>query len=141
MRRRSLGGLLYAHEGLAQDKPVARGEEVGHIGWRGCLAGPLGLPRLMRRALKEKRHRDLQDVRDVLQSTRADAIGALLVFLHLLEREAKRVAELPLAHAKHHPPHAHPAANVLVDEIGGLLGHLATFRGHSARASHSPTVH
>jgi predicted membrane-bound spermidine synthase len=41
--------------------------------------------------------------------------------------------ELPLAHAKHHPAHAHPTANVLVDGIGGLLGHLATLRGHSAR--------
>ena len=51
----------------------------------------------------------------------ADAVGALLVFLHLLKGQAERVSELLLAHAQHHPAHAHPAADMLVDRIGGFL--------------------
>ena len=31
----------------------------------------------------------------MLQRARSDAVGALLVFLHLLEREAKRIAQSP----------------------------------------------
>ena len=60
---------------------------------------------------------------DLLQPARADAVGALLVFLHLLEGQTERVAELFLAHAQHHPAHAHAAAHMLVDRIGGLLRH------------------
>jgi hypothetical protein len=59
-----------------------------------------------------------------LQPARANTIGPLLVFLHLLERKTERIAELPLAHGEHQPPHAHPAADVLVDGIRHLdLGH------------------
>jgi hypothetical protein len=41
-----------------------------------------------RRALKEKRHLYLQDIADLLQATGADAIGPLLIPLHLLKRKA-----------------------------------------------------
>jgi hypothetical protein len=58
---------------------------------------------------------------DLLQSARADAVRTLLVFLDLLKRQAKCVAEIRLAHCQHHPAHAHPAADVLVDGIWGLL--------------------
>jgi hypothetical protein len=57
----------------------------------------------------------------LLQPARSDAVGALLVFLHLLEREAERIAQSPLAHCKHPTAHAHPAADVLVDGVRGLL--------------------
>ena len=80
-------------------------------------------PGMLRRAFEEKRHRHLQDMGNLLQAAGADAVGALLVFLHLLEGEAERVAELLLAHAQHHPTHAHPRAHVLVDRIGRLLSH------------------
>src|SRR5438046_3819994 len=85
----------------------------------------------MRRTLEEECNGNLQDVRDVLQSTRADAVGALLVLLHLLERQAERIAEVCLAHRKHHPPHANAGADVPVDRIWGLLGHPAALRGCS----------
>ena len=68
----------------------------------------------MRTALEEERHRDLQDMGDVLQPARADAVGAFLVFLHLLKGDAERVPELGLAHAEHHAAHAHAAADVLI---------------------------
>ncbi len=57
----------------------------------------------------------------MLQPARADAVRALLVFLDLLKRQAKCVAEIRLAHCQYHPAHAHPAADVLVDGIWGLL--------------------
>ena len=74
------------------------------------------------RAFEEECDRDLQDVGDLLQPARADAIGALLVFLHLLKCKPERIAELLLAHAEHHAAHAHAAADVLVDRVRGLLG-------------------
>jgi len=40
-------------------------------------------------------NRHLQNVGDLLQPARSDAVGALLVFLHLLEREAERIAHFP----------------------------------------------
>src|SRR5205814_8661027 len=96
---------------------------VEQVGRRGCLAEALGLSWLMRRTLEEECNGDLQDVRDVLEPPRADAVDALLVFLYLLERDAERVAELRLAHAEHHPAHAYAAADVPVDRVWDLLGH------------------
>src|SRR5207244_346121 len=75
----------------------------------------------LRRAFKEERHRDLYDVRDMLQPARADAVRALLVFLDLLKRQAQCVAEIRLAHCQHHPAHAQTTADVLVDGIWGIL--------------------
>jgi hypothetical protein len=48
---------------------------------------------------------DLQHAGDVLQAAGADAIGALLVFLDLLEGDAERGAEPFLAHPDQHAPH------------------------------------
>ena len=54
----------------------------------------------------------LAQSRDVLQAARADAVGALLVLLDLLEGDAQILAEFFLAHAKHHAAQAHPAVSV-----------------------------
>ena len=51
-------------------------------------------------------------MRDVLQAARAHTVRSLLVFLHLLEREAERIAEFLLAHAEHHAPHADAAPDM-----------------------------
>jgi hypothetical protein len=67
------------------------------------------------RPLEEERYRNLENVGDLLQPARSDAVSTLLVLLHLLEGEAERIAQFPLAHCKHHAAHAHPAADVLVD--------------------------
>jgi hypothetical protein len=66
------------------------------------------------RAFKEERYRDLQDLGDVLKAPRADPICTLFIFLDLLECQAKGIPEFLLAHAEHHPTHAHAAANMLV---------------------------
>src|SRR5262245_4919791 len=64
----------------------------------------------VRRALEEERYWHLQNVGDLLQPARSDAVGALLVFLHLPEGETEAIGQLLLAHCKHHAAHAHPTA-------------------------------
>ena len=68
-------------------------------------------------------------MRDLLQAARADPVGALFVFLHLLKRQAKSIAEFLLAHSEHHAAHAHAAADVLVDRVRCLFSyhHLNCF--------------
>ena len=53
----------------------------------------------------------------MLQTARADAVRALLVFLNLLERQAERVRDLALAHVEHEAPHAQASADVFVDGV------------------------
>jgi hypothetical protein len=80
-------GVLDAHERLGEREPIRGREKVRHVGGRGSFAEALdAVSALLRRgAFEEKRHRHLQDLRDLLQSARANAVGALLVLLHLLE--------------------------------------------------------
>ena len=59
----------------------------------------------------------------MLQAAGADAIGALLVFLNLLECQAKGVGNIGLAHIEHEPAHAQAAADVLVYRIENASGH------------------
>src|SRR5262245_22596468 len=61
----------------------------------------------------------------LLQPARPDAVGASLVFLHLLEGEAECGTQLFLAHRKHLAAHTHPAADVLVDGVRGLRNGIA----------------
>ena len=98
------------------------------------------LPRHVRRAFEEERHRHLQDVRDLLQPARADAVRALLVLLHLLEGEAERVAELFLTHAEHHAAHTHACAHVLVGRIGRLLRHHVVCSAPSSPIKSNPLL-
>src|SRR4029450_10084395 len=99
----------------------------------------LGCRRCARRILEEERHRDLQDLRDLLQPASADAVRTLLVFLHLLEGQAERFAQFLLAHCKHFPAHAHSAADMSVNGIWSLLGDgvLVGWRLRSARTLRS----
>jgi hypothetical protein len=114
---------LYPHERLSEREPVGRGEELRHISGPRRLSNSIGLPRQLRCAFEEERHRDLQDMGDVLQAARADAILSILIFLHLLPRQPEVVAELLSAHSEHHPAHPDPAAHVFVDGIRGPFDH------------------
>jgi hypothetical protein len=104
-----------AHESLYQSQAVRRGEEIIHVrvgvSYLHCRS------RLARRSVEEKRNRHLKDLRNVLQPARANAIGSLLIFLNLLERQSKPVRKVGLAHFEHQAAHAHAAANMLVDGI------------------------
>src|SRR5215831_14681660 len=77
----------------------------------------------VRRTLKKKRDRHLEDLADLLKPAGPDPISPLLVFLHLLESKAEGIAELFLTHAQHHPAHAHARTDMLVDRIRCLFGH------------------
>src|SRR5215467_14366149 len=115
--------ILHPHERLREREPVGGSEELRHIIVPRRLYKCLGVRRQVWCALEEKWHRDLQDVRDVLQAARADAVLSALIFLHLLEREPEAVAEFLLTHSEHHPTHPDTAAYVLVDGVWDLFDH------------------
>jgi hypothetical protein len=62
-------------------------------------------------------------VSDVLKPARTDTIGALLVFLHLLERQTKGVAKFGLTHPEHHSAHTDPSAHMPISGARGLGEH------------------
>src|ERR1044072_1573864 len=91
-------------------------ESLGTARWRpanSCLRRRL-TSSIGWEAFEEKRDRNAKDKRDLLKPARADAVGALLVFLHLLECQAEPIGELLLAHAKHHSAHADTRPHMLV---------------------------
>jgi hypothetical protein len=51
---------------------------------------------------------------DMLQAACADAVRALFIFLHLLERQAECIAQIRLGHIKHHTSRAHPTPDMFV---------------------------
>ena len=73
------------------------------------------------RAFEEKGRRHVQRLRNLLQAARADTIGALLVFLHLLKSDSERVSKLLLTHFHENSLHANAAADVTIDRIWRLL--------------------
>jgi hypothetical protein len=77
------------------------------------------------RALEKERHRDVQNMGEMQQTTGADSVGACLVFLHLLESKAERLAKRPLysCRARARP---HVARDVFVSRAGALLVHFIT---------------
>src|ERR1041385_7285470 len=119
--------VLNAHKRLDQRQAIGGRQKIRDVSGRRRLFQSLrpAAAGRSRRALKEKRDRHLQDERDLLQPARANPVGALFVFLDLLEREAERVAELLLTHAPHHAAHADAAPDMLVDRVRRLLGHPA----------------
>src|SRR5262245_25076331 len=114
---------LYPHERLSEREPVGRGEELRHKSGPWRPYNSLGLSRYVRCAFEEERHRDLQDMRDVLQAARADAVLSVLIFLHLLPRQPEVVAELLSAHSEHDPAHPDTAAHVFIDGAGVPFAH------------------
>jgi hypothetical protein len=90
-------GVFNAHERLGESESSGGSEEVGNIVWRTHLLATR-FTRWSPWVFKEKRNRYLKGARDLLQSTGADAVRALFVLLHLLERHAECVRQLGLAH-------------------------------------------
>ena len=82
--------------------------------------------------------RDAEEARDLVEAAGADAVGALLVFLNLLESQAERLTELFLTHAEHDAAHADTAADILVNRVGRFGGHLDT-PGIARRSEATPT--
>jgi hypothetical protein len=61
----------------------------------------------------------------MLQAASADAVCAFFVFLHLLERQPERIAEIGLGHAEHQAAHAHSFSDVGVSRVYSVLWHRA----------------
>jgi hypothetical protein len=59
----------------------------------------------------------------MLQAASADAVRALFIFLHLLECQTERIAEIGLGHAEHQAAHAHSFSDVGVSRVYSVLWH------------------
>src|SRR6202050_5337601 len=116
-------GVADARKGAGQRQAFGRREEIGHIGWRSALGAAVGFRDAARAAFEQKRYRHLEYFGDLLNAACADAIGPLLVLLHLLESEAERFAEFFLAHAEHDATHAHATADIFVNRVGRFGRH------------------
>src|SRR5258708_18276525 len=78
-------GIADKRERPVQLQPFRRREKVDDVGTRFRLS-EAGRRRFAQRGVfKEKRRRDVQYAREVLQPAGADAVGALFGFLKLLE--------------------------------------------------------
>jgi hypothetical protein len=95
-------------------------QEVGHESGRPRFLEAL-FGRCAGRILEEERDRDLQHGRDVLQPAGTDSIGALLVFLDLLESDPQAFSKFFLAHVLHHATQTDPPSHVYIDGIGYFL--------------------
>jgi hypothetical protein len=74
-----------------------------------------------RHLVEEIGHRHVEHARQIEQAAGTDAIGAALVFLHLLEGQPDRVTELFLAHAEQGAAQPNAASDMDIDWIGVTL--------------------
>jgi hypothetical protein len=106
-----------------QRDPIGRREKSTYITrYRRPTFRAFRQMKLARRPLKEKRHRYPKDVRQLMKTAGADAVGALLVLLDLLKRQPQTIRQLHLSEVEHKSPHADTVANMLVYCIASL-GH------------------
>ena len=77
-------GLLYSSKRSHQCDTIRRSEKASYI--LGYLNAAVGL--VIWCSFEKERYWDFENSRYLLQSARADPIGALLLFLDLLERNA-----------------------------------------------------
>jgi hypothetical protein len=111
-------------ERLYQSQAIGGGEEIIHVQVRvSNLHSP---SRPARHSVEEERNRHLKDLGYVLQPAGANAVGSLLIFLNLLERQSKRVRKSCLAHFEHQAPHPHAAADMPVDGIKTTSRHFGS---------------
>ena len=83
------------HETGDQCQPVGSSQEFRDMGERRRIRDVRFRARDAGSAFKEKLHRHLKDCRNMLKAACADAVRTLFIFLHLLERYAKRLGKIP----------------------------------------------
>jgi len=112
-------GVPYAREGPDQPHRARRLEKT-----EADIDG-VGVAAVLRRVGPriEERDRHTQRRRDPLQPAGRDAIGALLVFLDLLERDAELLAELGLRQPALQPEGANALADLGVPGVAAALVH------------------
>jgi hypothetical protein len=77
--------------------------------------------KLSRRPVKEKRNRYVKDVRELLKTAGANAVGALLVLLDLLEGQSQSVRQPRLRKVEHKSSHADASTHVAVYRVQPLV--------------------
>ena len=87
-------GIGDAREGAGERQSFRCGKKIRNISGRLRLAQPGESIGASRSAFEQKRHRDLKNIGNLLQAACPDAVGALLVFLNLLESQAEPLSEL-----------------------------------------------
>ncbi len=92
-------------------------KEICHKAWRNVTRFYI-LAACARCAFKEEFDWNTEHRGHLLQAAGTYAIGALLVFLHLLARDAECFAKLLLAHANDHAPHTYAATGVPINGMG-----------------------
>jgi hypothetical protein len=103
---------------LYQCHPIRRREKSTHVTrYRIATFCQFREMKLARRPLKEKRHRYTKDVRQLMKTAGANAVGALLVFLDLLEGQFESVRQLHLSEVEHKSTHADAGTNVVVYRV------------------------
>ena len=112
-------GVLDLDKGLVERQAFGAGQKVDDVTGGLAFGKPLG--RLFGRAgrvFEKEGNGHFQHSRDVLQTAGADAIRSLFVFLDLLKRNTKMLAELFLTHSEHHPTQTDTTSDVYVNRIG-----------------------
>jgi hypothetical protein len=103
---------------LYQCHPIGRREKSTHVTrYRRPTFREFREMKLARRPLKEKRHRYTKDVRQLVKAAGADAVGALLVLLDLLEGQSQSVRQLRLCKVEHKSSHADAPTHVAVYRV------------------------
>src|SRR3569833_349682 len=118
-------GVVDPRKRAGQSQSLRSCEKVGHVSGRSSLAEALAIRPAAWNPFEQERDRDLEDLGNLLDSARTNAVCALFVFLYLLECEAKSLTELFLAHAQHDTAHPHPAADMFVNRVGRFRRHLS----------------
>jgi hypothetical protein len=119
-------GISDSTERLHKSDAVGRREKINDVP-RYCRPGfnELREMKLARRSFKEKRHRHVKDVRELLKTAGANAVGALLVLLDLLEGKCQSVRQLRLCKVEHKSSHANAPTHVAVYRVQPLVHECA----------------
>src|SRR5450759_5436114 len=117
-------GVGDARERTGQRQALGGRQKIGNVGRRSSFGEAPGVRGAAGASLEQKRYRHLKYFGDLLDAACTDPVGALLVFLNLLEGEAQCFAELLLAHAQHDAAHAHTTADIFVNRVGLFDRHL-----------------
>jgi hypothetical protein len=105
-----------------QRDPIGRGEKSTYVTrYRRLSFWAFREMKLARCSLKEKRHRYTKDLGQLMKAAGADAVGTLLVFLDLLERQSQTVGQLRLTEVEHKSTHADAATNMVVYRVTPLV--------------------
>src|SRR6185437_7095849 len=122
-----------ARKCLVQFKPLSRTEKLDDVRLIRLLGeaghhGP-GALRARRRLVVKKLHGNAENLCEIEEAAGADPVDALLVLLHLLERQPQMLAKLFLAHAEQHPPQSDPRADMDIHRIGAPRSTRRLFAG------------